>query len=69
MMSQSAPLTVLCPLCGARPGLGCMGMEPLSYHAMRRVAADVTAAVHNADRKAERQRQRKFRILQEILKP
>ena len=45
-MNHTSPLTVFCPRCGARPGEPCMGMEPLSYHAMRRVIA------HNAESEA-----------------
>jgi hypothetical protein len=60
-MTSPAPLTFRCPRCGARPGQPCTNMPADSYHAMRRVVA------HNAESEAERQRQ--FRIAQEMFKP
>jgi hypothetical protein len=60
-MTATGPIAVFCPRCDAPPGEPCLWMEPLSYHAMRRVVA------HNAE--SETERQRKFRALQEMLKP
>ncbi len=60
-MALTAPLTVRCPRCGARPGQGCANMPSETYHAMRRVVA------RNAESEAERQRL--FRIAQEMQKP
>ncbi len=60
-MTAPTPLTFRCPRCGARRGQPCAVMPPESYHTMRHVAA------RNAAREAERQRQ--FRIAQEMQKP